>query len=54
MTIINSDEECVRRWTESEGKELDTWSEWIKAIRILLKPRIYQWMGKFVLIFLSL
>jgi hypothetical protein len=34
---MNSVEEYARRWTKSEGEELDTLSEWIKSIRKLLK-----------------
>ena len=40
MTIMNSEEEYARRWTKSEGDELDTLSEWIKSIQKLLKSRI--------------
>ena len=46
MTIMNSVEEYVRRWTKSEGEELDTLSEWIKSIRKLLKYRINHLAGK--------
>ena len=42
MTIMNSVEEYARRWTKSEGEELDTFSEWIKSIRNLLKSRIHH------------
>jgi len=46
MTIMNSVEDYARRWTKSEGEELDTLSEWIKAIRKLLKSRIHHLTGK--------
>ena len=46
MTIMNSVEEYARRWTKSEGEELDTLSEWIKSIRSLLKSRIHHLTGK--------
>jgi hypothetical protein len=39
-------EECARRWTKSEGEELDTLSEWIKSIRKLLKSRIHYLSGR--------
>jgi hypothetical protein len=38
--------EYARRWTESEGEELGTFSEWIKRIRKLLKSRIHHLLGK--------
>ena len=38
--------EYARRWTKSEGEELDTLSEWIKSIRKLLKSRIHHLSGK--------
>jgi hypothetical protein len=42
MSIMDSVEEYARRWTKSEGEELDTLSEWIKIIRKLLKSRIHH------------
>ena len=46
MTIMNSVEEYARRWTKSEGEELETLSEWIKSIRSLLKSCIHHLTGK--------
>jgi hypothetical protein len=43
---MDSVEEYARRWTKSEGEELDTLSEWIKSIRKLLKFRIHQMSGE--------
>jgi hypothetical protein len=43
---MDSVEEYARRWTKSEGEELDTLSEWIKNIRKLLKSRIHHLSGK--------
>ena len=43
---MDSVEEYARRWTKSEGEELDTLSEWIKSIRKLLKSRIHLLSGK--------
>jgi hypothetical protein len=37
VSIMDSVEEYTRRWTKSEGEELDTLPEWIKNIRKLLK-----------------
>jgi hypothetical protein len=37
---MDSVEEYARRWTKSEGDDLDTLSEWIKSIRKLLKSHI--------------
>jgi hypothetical protein len=37
FSIMDSVEEYARRWTKSEGEELDTLSELIKSIRKLLK-----------------
>jgi hypothetical protein len=38
--------EYAKRWTKSEGEELDTLSVWIKSIRKLLKSRIHHLSGK--------
>jgi hypothetical protein len=35
-------EEYARRWTKSEGEELDALSEWIKSIKRFLKYRIHH------------
>jgi hypothetical protein len=35
MFVMSSVEEYARRWTKSEGKELDSLSEWIKCIHKL-------------------
>jgi hypothetical protein len=43
---VDSVEEYARRWTESEGEELDTLSEWIKTIPKLSKSRIHHLSGK--------
>jgi hypothetical protein len=43
---MDSVEEYARRWTKSEGEELDTLSEWIKHIRKVLKSRIHHLWGK--------
>jgi hypothetical protein len=43
---MDSVEEYARRWTKSEGEEIDTLSEWIKSIRKLLKSRIHHLSGK--------
>jgi hypothetical protein len=46
VSIIDSVEKYARRWTKSEGEELDTLYEWIKNIRKLLKSRIHHLSGK--------
>jgi hypothetical protein len=51
---MDSVEEYARRWTKSEGEELDTLSEWIKSIRKLLKSRIHHLSGKMCTIYPSL
>jgi hypothetical protein len=43
---VDSLEEYARRWTKSEGEELDTLSEWIKSIRKILKSHIHHLSGK--------
>ena len=43
---MDSVKEYARRWTKSEGEELDTLSEWIKNIQKLLKSRIHHLSGK--------
>jgi hypothetical protein len=43
---MNSVEEYARRMTKSEGEELNTFSEWIKSIRKLLKTSIHHLSGK--------
>jgi hypothetical protein len=54
MSIMDSVEEYARRWTKSEGKELDTLSEWIKNIGKLLRSRINHLSGKICTLYLSL
>jgi hypothetical protein len=51
---MNYVEEYARRWTKSEGKELETFFEWIKSIRKLLKIRIYHLSYKILFTLLSL
>jgi hypothetical protein len=46
VSIMDSVEEYARRWTKSEGEELDTLPEWINSIRKLLKSRIHHLSGK--------
>jgi hypothetical protein len=43
---MDSVEEYAKRWTKSEGEELDTLSEWIKSVRKLLKSRIHHLLCK--------
>ena len=46
VSIMDSVEEYTRRWTKSEGEELDTFTEWIKSIKKLSKSRIHLLSGK--------
>jgi hypothetical protein len=43
---MDSVEEYARRWTKSEGEELDTLSEWIKSMRKWLKSCIHHLSSK--------
>jgi hypothetical protein len=43
---MDSVEEYARRWTKSEGEELNTLSKWIISIRKVLKSRIHHLSGK--------
>jgi hypothetical protein len=40
VSIINAVDDYVKRWAKRENEELDTFSEWVKSIRGILKSRI--------------
>jgi hypothetical protein len=45
MSIMDSVEEYARRWTKSEGEELDTLSEWVKKYSKIIKIRYSSFVG---------
>jgi hypothetical protein len=39
---MHSVEDYARRWAKSKKEELDSLSEWVKSIRVILKSRIMR------------
>jgi hypothetical protein len=40
VSIMNAVEDYAKRWAKLENEKLDTLSEWVKSIRVILKSRI--------------
>ena len=43
--LMDSVEDYARRWTKREEVEVDTLSEWLKAVRTLIKSRVKNLKG---------